>query len=143
MIDFFKTWLPQIISYAELVSDGRLRRTWEAGSQETSAYYTGELDEQVFGDLQSEDIDKELAIHLTDHPNLAASIQSFLRSLGELILKADRDLDVERWGSRKLDTAEVQAIFEWEEWRATEACANDVLAQASLAGFSSRDFEPL
>lgn len=143
MIDFFKTWLPQIISYAQLVSDGRLRRTWESGSKETSAYYSGELDEQVFGDLQSEDIAKGLATYLTDHPNLVAAIQSFLQSLGELIRKADRDMDVERWGSGKLDTAKVQAIFEWDEWRTIEACANDVLAQASLAGFSSRDFEPL
>jgi hypothetical protein len=55
MIDLFRTWLPQIIGYAEKVEDGSIKEAWVEGNlARTSVDYSGELYEQVFGDLDSD-----------------------------------------------------------------------------------------
>ena len=60
MIDLFRTWLPQIISYAEKVEDGTIQKAWAEGDRAgTSVYYSGELYEQVFEDLDSDSMLEE------------------------------------------------------------------------------------
>ena len=99
MIDFFKNWLPQIIGYAELVADGTLRRAWENPEQsQTSAYYSGELYEQVFGDLDAEAMLPEMRQRLHEQPALIAAIEALLRSLQRLDAWIEAHVDTDTWG---------------------------------------------
>lgn len=68
MIEVFRTWLPAIIGYGEAVENGVIQRAWANGDRsQTSAYYSGELYEQVFDDLASdsmlEDAQRALGTH--------------------------------------------------------------------------------
>ncbi len=143
MINFFKTWLPQIISYAELVSDGRLRQAWENPEQSlTSAYYSGELFEQVFGDLHAETILPEMRQRLHGQPDLIAAVEAFLRSLQRLDAWIEAHVDTAIWGKGKSVPSNVTSIFKSDEWRDTRTDAKIVIAAADRAGFSSADFDP-
>ena len=143
MIDFFKTWLPQIIGYAEMVADGTLRRAWETGDKsETSTYYSGELYEQVFGDLDADNMRVEMRSRLQDHVGLAEAIELFLHSFRRLDEWADHHVDTDTWGRGKVVPDNVRAIFQSDEWRDTETRAAQLIASAAAAGFSSGDFAP-
>lgn len=143
MIDFFKTWLPQIIGYAELVADGRLRKAWETGDKsQTSTYYSGELDEQVFGDLDADNMRWEMRSRLQDQPGLVEAIELFLHAIRRLVAWAGHHVEIDTWGSGKAIPISVSTIFGSEEWRETEASAAQLLTAAKAAGFSRSDFDP-
>jgi hypothetical protein len=143
MIDFFKGWLPQIISYAEMVSDGTLRNAWENGdTSQTSTYYSGELDEQLFGDLHFRERQGEMRSLLKDQPQLIDALDLFLLSVSRLIEWADHHVDTETWGKGQVVPSNVTEIFRSEEWVETETRASQLLAAAEAAGFSSSDFDP-
>jgi hypothetical protein len=85
MIDLFRTWLPQIIGYAEAIQDGTLQRAWaDSDRSRTSAYYSGELYEQVFGDLDSDSMLADARAALRAHPMVAEALERFLASLKRL-----------------------------------------------------------
>ena len=143
MIDLFKTWLPQIIGYAEMVADGTLRRTWETGDKsQTSTYFSGELDEQVFGDLHADTMRWEMRSKLHDQPRLVEAVELFLHSLRRLVAWADTHVDTETWGRGKTVPASVSTIFRSNEWNETKTQAAQLLLAAKEARFSSEDFDP-
>ena len=143
MIDFFKTWLPEIIGYAEMVVDGTLRKAWETGDKsQTSTYYSGELDEQVFGDLNADDMRWEMRSRLRDQPGLVEAIELFLHSTRRLVEWAEHHVDTDTWGSGKAIPISVGTIFGSAEWRETETRAAQLLAAAEAAGFSKAAFDP-
>jgi hypothetical protein len=54
MIDFKQVWLPQIVTYARLISTGQLEDQWLGRSGiTTSVSGPDELHEQIFGDLDA------------------------------------------------------------------------------------------
>jgi hypothetical protein len=57
MIDFKNVWLPQIVGYATIISNGQLEDQWLGRLGEvTSVTNPDELQEQVFGDLDADTI---------------------------------------------------------------------------------------
>lgn len=143
MIDVFKTWLPVIISYAEMIADGTLRRAWETGDTSlTSTYFSGELDEQVFGDLHADTMRWEMRAKLADQPGLVEAVELFLHSLRRLVAWADTHVDTQTWGQGKTIPASVSTIFRSEEWHDARTQAASLIVAAKKAGFSSEDFDP-
>lgn len=138
MIDFFRTWLPQIIGYAERIVDGTLFKAWVEGDRsQISAFYSGELYEQVFGDLHSDGIEAEVDQRLAQHPHVAAAVHKFLLSLRTLDDWIEAHIDVGAWAP-----PEVATIFVSDEWRETEGSAAELVASANAAGFKTSDFDP-
>lgn len=143
MIDFYRTWLPQVIGYAEIVTDGTLRAAWETGNKsQTSTYYSGELHEQVFGDLDADTMRWEMRSRLQDRPQMVQAVELFLHSLRRLDVWIEGHVDTDTWGSGKAIPTSVSTIFASGEWQETEASAARLLAAAENAGFSSGDFDP-
>ncbi len=57
MIDFEQVWVPQIVEYARLISTGRLEDEWLGhATTTTSVTDPDELHEQIFDDLDADDI---------------------------------------------------------------------------------------
>lgn len=85
MIDF-KTWLPQIVGYCELVVDDMmLRRAWiEHDFTETSVTDFDELYEQVFDDLDAGHFAANLHTHLPNSERMATTIAEFIETLQEM-----------------------------------------------------------
>ena len=141
MIDLFRTWLPQIIGCAENFQDGRLERAWSLGERGTSAHYSGELFEQVFGDLHADAMLEEARVALAPHPALVEALAIFLASLKQLDDWIEAHVDTATWGKGKSIPAEVAGIFQTDEWDTAQACAASLVVVASGLGFSSRDLE--
>jgi hypothetical protein len=141
MIDLFRTWLPQIIGAAEDLQSGRLERAWTLGERGISAYYSGELHEQVFGDLDADAMLEKARLALAPHPELVEALASFLGSLKRLDQWIETHMDTESWGKGQSIPAEVAGIFQTDEWRTAWACAASFVAVAGGVGFSSRDLE--
>jgi hypothetical protein len=139
MIDLFRTWLPQIIGVAEDFATGRLERTWRTGERCTSAYYSGELYEQVFGDLHADAMLEEARLALAPHPALIEALAGFLGSLKRLDEWIEAQVDTKTWGKGQVIPAEVSSIFDTEKWRTAQACSASLVSSASETGFSSRD----
>jgi hypothetical protein len=78
----FETWFPQIVGYARLISDGdTLRRSWLHGDRtETSVTDFDELWEQVFDDLDSDTLEKQMVAKINDN-NLRDLTTQFLARL--------------------------------------------------------------
>jgi hypothetical protein len=79
----FKTWLPQIIGYCQLVVDAEgLERAWVDGDFSlTSVTDFDELYEQIFDDLDSDNIEKELTTYLSNDVTARKKISDFLSAL--------------------------------------------------------------
>lgn len=143
MIDFHKAWLPQIIGYAETVTDGTLRTAWETGdTSQTSIYYSGELHEQVFGDLDADSMRWEMRSRLQDRPQIVEAVELFLYSLRRLDDWIECHVDTHTWGSGKAIPTSVSTIFSSSQWQETETSAARLVAAAEAAGFQSGDFDP-
>jgi hypothetical protein len=143
MIDLFRTWLPQIIGYAEETQDGRLERAWADGDRaSTSAHYSGELFEQIFGGLDADNMLAEARQTLAAHPPLVNALDDFLCSLKRLEEWIETHVDTHVWGKGETIPASVRSIFRSEEWRDAEAAAAILISTARQAGFRSRDFDP-
>ena len=143
MIDLFRTWLPQIIGYAEHVGDGTIQKAWADGDRSgTSAYYSGELFEQVFDDLHSDDMLEEAREALGAHPQVADGLERFLSSLKRLDEWIEAQVDTDEWGKGRTIPTTVSRIFETQEWRDAHSAAAMLVAAAGEAGLSSKDFDP-
>ena len=138
MIDFFRAWLPQIIGYAEHIVDETLHKAWVEGDRsQTSVFYSGELYEQVFGDLDSDSMEAEVDQRLEEHPKVASAVHKFLQSLRTLDEWIESNIDVDVWSP-----AEVATIFESEKWGETQRHALKLVNEGREAGFTSSDFDP-
>mgnify|MGYP001792877675 CR=1 FL=1 len=143
MIDLRKVWLPQIIGYAEIVADGTLRRAWQEGdSSQTSVYYSDELYEQVFEDLDADSMRLKMRFELQDQPKVVERVEAFLHSIDRLVSWADTHVDTETWGLGKTIPPNVSAIFRSKEWHETKFQAAQLLLIAEEAGLNSDDFDP-
>ncbi len=141
MIDLFRTWLPQIIGTAEDFQRGRLERAWSLSERGIAAYYSGELYEQVFDDLDSDAMLGEARLALAPHPVLIEALASFLGSLKRLDEWIETHIDTETWSKGQTTPADVAGIFQTDEWRTAQACAASLVSVARGVGFSSRDLE--
>jgi hypothetical protein len=142
MINLFRIWLPQIISYAERVENGTIQRAWAEGDRaETSVYYSGELYEQIFGDLHAESMLEEAREALGAHPTVADGLERFLSSLKRLDDWIEAHVDTDEWGKGRTIPTTVPRIFDSQEWRDSQSAAAKLVAAVGEAGFSSRDFD--
>ena len=86
MIDIKKVWIPQIVGYAEIVfaRSSDLRDCWVLGQcYWTSVTSFDELIEQVFGDLDSNNLLEDAQIDSTVPEELVKSIRNFLSAIKE------------------------------------------------------------
>ena len=144
MLDLFRTWLPQIIGYAEAIQDGTIQRAWADGDRSrTSAYYSGELAEQVFGDLHADSMLADAQVALQAHPLVADALERFLASLKRLDAWIEAHVDTSEWGRGQAIPSAVSGIFVTTEWQEAQAAGATLTNAADDAGFSSRDFEPV
>ena len=143
MIDLLRTWLPQMIGYAEAVQDGTLETAWSDGDRSrTSAYYSGELFEQVFGGLDANNMLQEAGLRLGQYRALVDALDAFLSSLKRLDAWIEVHVDTETWGKGQTIPASVRNIFQSHEWHEAQSSAAALVAAAGQAGFSSKDFDP-
>lgn len=144
MLDLFRTWLPQIIGYAQLIHDGTVQRAWATGERaQTSVYYSGELYEQVFGDLDSDRMLDEGRAALGAHPQLVEALEHFLTCLKRLDAWIEARVDTLEWGKGQAMPIGVPEIFAAREWDEAQSAGGALVAVAAEAGFSSKDFEAL
>jgi len=143
-VDFFHTWLPQILGTCELISqEDQLRRAWGEGDLSgTSVYYPGELIEQIFGDWDIEEAREQLSRHLAHRPDLAAAITEFLESLLKLEAWLQAHLPMREWAKAGARPTEAAIVFASDAWRILEERAAKVLKLAQEANYSSSDFYP-
>lgn len=143
VIDFFRTWLPQIIGYAEMLQDDTLEKAWSEGDRSrTSIYYSGELYEQIFGDLHADEMMEEARLRLGQHPSLVAALDRFLGALKQLDNWIEAHVDTATWGKGERIPSGVRSIFQSPEWLGAQSNAADLVSASGLAGFSSEDFDP-
>lgn len=140
MIDLFRTYLPQIIGYAGSVLDGTIQKAWADGDLAgTSVYYSGELYEQVFEDLDSESMSEKARVALGVHSPIADGLESFLSSLKRLDDWIEAHVDTVEWGKGQTIPTTVARIFDSQEWRDAHAAAAVLVVAAGGTSFSSKD----
>jgi hypothetical protein len=103
MIDFENVWLPQIVSYARLISSGQLEAEWLGRvAAVTSVTDPDELCEQVFDDLDADGIWAEWRNRSGLSTNGRDAVDRFLQALRE-IAEPDARLLVQTdgWNSAK------------------------------------------
>jgi hypothetical protein len=132
MINFHKAWLPQLLRYAELVSDeNTLRRAWRDGnSSETSVTSYQELFEQLFEDMRADEVRSKLDYYLGDDLDLRLATDQFISALSH----------VESWTKHRSNSRE--SIFESDAWSVARERATELLRVANSSGISSADFDP-
>lgn len=82
MIDFEQVWLPQIVQYARLISTGQLENEWLGrATVTTSVTAPDELHEQVFDDLDADDVWTENRDHSGLPEPAVEAIDRFLAAL--------------------------------------------------------------
>jgi hypothetical protein len=144
MIDLLRTWLPQMIGYAEGLLDGRYQQAWSEGDHSrTSVYYSGELYEQVFGDLYADTMLQEARLRLAEHRRLLDALDHFLGSLKRLDSWIEAHVDTEAWGGsgHRIPT-NVHSIFQSQQWCDAQSSAAKLVFAAGEVGFSSNHFDP-
>jgi hypothetical protein len=126
---FYRCWLPNILSEAELiVEEQTLRRAWLLGvTGETSVVSPEELLMQTRG-LGFEEDWPDLSLYLRDHAALIATLMDFKTTL----------LKLEAWLQDQRPTGE--ALFASRFWVCVKHSATRLLEAASDAEFSSSDF---
>ena len=141
MIDFFRVWLPQIIGYAEWLQDGTFQKAWADGDRSrTSVHYSGELYEQVFGDLHADEMMVEARAKLREHPTLFNALDGFFRSLKRLDEWIEAHVDTRSWGPGHIPPS-VRDIFHSKEWQEASSTAAALVSAALEGGFSSEDLD--
>ena len=128
MIDLRGVWLPQIIGYAQLVSDERiLRASWIDGDRsETSVTDFDEMMEQIFG-LDSETQVELARRELSDDPELIELLSSFieqLRVIDRFVVDGDLNGKPER----------IFASIKWSKFR---NCARQLEDHATRRGYAT------
>jgi hypothetical protein len=85
MIDFKDVWLPQLISYARLISSGQLEAEWLGRvAATTSVTDPDELYEQVFDDLDADGIWAKWRDHNAVSAEGRDAVDRFLQALREI-----------------------------------------------------------
>jgi hypothetical protein len=142
MIDLLRTWLPQIIGYAEVISDDTLQKAWADGDRlSTSAYCSDELHAHVFDDLDADNMLDEARLRLREHPSLVNALDQFLLALRRLDEWIEAHVDTDVWARQEAIPASVRDVFYAQEWRDTLSAAAAVLLAAEQGGFSSEDLD--
>jgi hypothetical protein len=82
----FDTWLSQIVRYCRFVADDvAVRRAWvNRDYSQTSITTFDELYEQIFDDLDSDALEKELNTHLLGDSDARDDIAGFLQQIREI-----------------------------------------------------------
>ena len=134
MIDFRKEWLPQIIGYAELVSDEDvIRKSWLDGDRSrTSVISPDELFVQFFESLEAEAYKGILHQHLPNDQRLCEAITRFIDAMSEL--------DAEATAASPFP--DPQVVLDSRTWKLAREAAGGLTKEADLAGYSSSDFDP-
>jgi hypothetical protein len=143
VIDLFRTWLPQIVGYAEMLRDGTLERAWAEGDRSiTSVYYSGELSEQVFGDHHADTMLVEARRSLGAQPAVVKALDGFLLALKRLDDWIEVHVDTTEWGKAQIIPASVRDIFDAQEWWDANSAADALVTAAGEAGFRQADWDP-
>jgi hypothetical protein len=110
----FHTWLSQVVGYCHFVADDRaVRRAWvNRDYSQTSITDFDELYEQIFDDMDSDALEKDLSTYLPDDSGARDDIATFLQQIREISdqqeqggLRSAADLlDSKAWG-RLVDIA--------------------------------------
>ncbi len=115
----FDTWLPQIVDYCGFIlDDEKLRRTWIGRNfSETSVTNFDELCEQIFDDLDADNLVVVFSSKLQKSDGLQASIMEFLSSLHavEFVCALDQK------------PKDVQMLLDSAQWRRVRSAALSVL----------------
>jgi hypothetical protein len=114
MIDFENVWLPQIVSYARLISSGQLEAEWlgQAASA-TSVTDPDELYEQVFDDLDADGIWADQRDCNALSADGRQAIECFLQAL------------------RSIEEADACLLVKSSHWRSVQQAAEAVIADVS------------
>jgi hypothetical protein len=82
MIDLVNVWLPQILSYAVAISESIFEKAWMGDvTVKTSVTTFPELIEQIFGDLDSDNMMRVMTDAFGNVDELVESVSLFLESL--------------------------------------------------------------
>jgi hypothetical protein len=119
----FDTWLSQILNYCRFVLDTvGLRRAWvEGDALRTSVTGFDELYEQIFDDLDSDGMERQLAMQMSNDPAARQALSGFLESLRSV-------------GGLRLSRPELQsaaALMRSAEWQNVERAARTVLLEVT------------
>lgn len=128
MISFFKTWLPGIIEYCELITGEKaLRKAWiHSDLSDTSVYYPGEMFEQIFGDLDSNLMRQEMNNNISD-ADLIKAINSFLDALLELETWIGDNFDIAGWSKGEPNPKMAEVVLSSPLWSALTRAAGKVV----------------
>lgn len=129
MIDFFSTWLPTLIGYAELIAEEQgLRNAWlHRDTTGTPIASYEELAIQILDDMDSRSMRSELGVHLVDHPSLKRELEDFLDGLVAL------DTWVEA------SSCDDREILKSDQWRHLRESAGRVVSVANRHGYESSE----
>ncbi len=110
MIDFEQVWLPQIVAYAGMINDGTLEDQWRGRRPiVTSATDPDELHEQIFGDLDADNMWVVGRGNAAMSDRLSAAVDRFLSNLRVLDGDAATVLPSDGWADVKIAAADVIA----------------------------------
>ncbi|HZF93412.1 MAG TPA: hypothetical protein VEZ20_00920 [Allosphingosinicella sp.] len=128
MIDLQEVWLPAILSYAHLVADeSALRDAWiKQDRSKTSVYYPGELIDQIFEDLDSNTVRKQLNAQRSGQAPLATAIARFLDALTIMYDVESAKLDMLSWGQGR-PPPNADRIFDSPSWAEARRRARELL----------------
>ncbi len=144
VLDLFRHWLPQIIGYAEAFQDGTLAEAWaETGHSRTSAYYSGELFEQIFGDLHAESMICEARSSLGTQTPLIAELERFIVALKQLEIWIETHVDTATWGKGRTIPSSIRNIFTSKQWCEALSASRYLISAAEQSGYGSKDFRPV
>lgn len=120
MIDFHKTWLPQIVGYCEMIAaETTLRRVWiERDASISSVVNFDELYEQIFDDLDSDAVEQQLQVVLAEQEDLRTALRTFLASL--------RRIDGQR--TQRPELSDSSVLLSSPEWREVKQAAVAAIA---------------
>lgn len=104
-----------------------------------SAYYSGELYEQVFGDIDAAEMLKWARQRLAAHPQVVKALGTLLCSFQQLGGWIEAHVDTDEWGQGRTVPAELRNIFNSLEWQDANSAAATLIAAVTEAGLSSRD----
>jgi hypothetical protein len=129
MIDINKTWIPQIIAYAEIVSDHDLiYKCWVSDEcDSTSVTSMDELYEQIFDDLDSDNLLESAKRGSAAPSDVLEAITGFLDS----IKKLDEDEASDDWSGipeRLLASASWQRVVDSAERLLSVSASTDYKA---------------
>lgn len=122
----FQTWLSQIVGYCHFVADAlAVRRAWISEDySQTSLTDFDELYEQIFEDLDSDELEKQLSANLQHEPEAQELIRAFLQQVR--VVNARRDSDPALRSSAEL--------IESSEWGRLVAIARSVTHSSPFPG---------